>query len=343
PYNQQWNLSLQRQFGSLLVQAAYSGSRGVHLGDGAGFQINQLPESALAQGNALQQLVPNPFFGIVTNPGVLRSAQVARGQLLRPYPQFGSLTVFNPAAGGSTYHGFSAKVERRFAAGLGFLASYTTSKNISDAPATVGPAAAHQDAYNRRADRSLVEENIAQRFTSSVTWELPVGRGRKLGMGWSGPLDALAGGWQINALVSMQSGAPLVITNSPNTARALGGTQRPNSTGIGAAMDGSVQSRLNGYLNPAAFSAPALYTHGNVSRTLPDARGPRGSNIDLSIFKIFTLRESLRLQFRAEMFNATNTPNFGLPNGGFGTANFGLITGQSNRPRQVQLALRLYF
>ena len=343
PYNQQWNLSLQRQFGSLLVQAAYSGSRGVHLGDGAGFQINQLPQSALALGSALAQLVPNPFFGIVTNPGVLRDAQVTRGQLLRPYPQFGGLTVFNPAAGGSTYHGFSAKVERRFVAGLGFLASYTTSKNISDSPATVGPAAGHQDAYNRRADRSLVEEDIAQRFTSSVTWELPVGRGRKLGAGWGGFLDALAGGWQVNALVSMQTGAPLVITNSPNTARALGGTQRPNSTRISAALDGSVQSRLNGYLNPAAFSAPALYTYGNVSRTLPDARGPRRSNIDLSIFKIFTLRESLRLQFRAETFNATNTPNFALPNGAFGSANFGLITAQSNAARQVQLALRLYF
>lgn len=343
PYNQQWNFSLQKQAGSLLLQAAYSGSRGVHLGDGAGFQINQLPTSALALGSALQQLVPNPFYGIVTNPGALRSAQVQRGQLLRPYPQFGGLTVFNPAAGGSTYHGFSLKAERRFAAGLGFLASYTTSKNLSDAPATVGPAAAHQDAYNRRADRSLVEEDIAQRFTSSVTWELPVGRGRKLGASWGGGLDALAGGWQINALVSMQTGPPLVITNSPNTARSLGGTQRPNSTGISAALEGSVQSRLNNFLNPAAFSAPALYNYGNVSRTLPDARGPRSGNMDLSIFKIFKLREALRLQFRAEMFNVTNTPVFGLPNGAFGGGNFGIISSQSNRPRQVQLALRLYF
>jgi len=343
PYNQQWNFNLQRQFGSILVQAAYSGSRGIHLGDGAGFQINQLPASALALGNALQQLVPNPFFGIVTNPGPLSSAQVARGQLLRPYPHYGNLTVFNPAAAASTYHGFSIKAERRFAAGLGFLASYTTSKNISDAPATVGPLAQHQDSYNRRADRSLVEEDIAQRFTSSLTWEIPVGRGHKLGSNWSRPLNAIAGGWQINALASMQSGAPLVITNSPNTSRALGGTQRPNSTGISAVLGGNTQSRLNGFLNPAAFSQPALFTYGNVSRTLPDVRGPRFSNLDLSIFKIFPLSEAVRLQFRTEMFNATNSPMFGLPNGAFGTANFGVINSQANRPRQVQLALRLYF
>ena len=193
PFAHQASVGLQRQFGAILVQAAYSGSRGVHLGDGAGFQINQLPASALELGNALQQLVPNPFLGIVTNPGPLRAAQVARGQLLRPYPHFGNLTVFNPAAGGSSYHGFSIKAERRFAAGLGFLASYTTSKNISDAPATVGPSAQHQNSYNRRADRSLAEEDIAQRFTSSVTWELPFGRGRKAGAGWGKGLDALAG------------------------------------------------------------------------------------------------------------------------------------------------------
>jgi hypothetical protein len=343
PYNQQWNFNLQHQIGSLLVQSAYSGSRGVHLGDGAGFQINQLPESALAQGNALQQLVPNPFFGIITNPGPLRAAQVSRGQLLRPYPHFGNMTVFNPAAAGSTYHSFSIKAERRFAAGIGFLASYTTSKNISDSPATIGPLAQHQNSYNRRADRSLVEEDIAQRFTSSLNWELPFGRGRKFGTNWSRALDAVAAGWQINALASMQSGAPLVITNTPNTSRALGGTQRPNSTGIYAGRDGDIQSRLNGFVNPAAFSAPALFTYGNLSRTLPDVRGPRLSNLDLSVFKIFTLTEEVRLQFRAESFNVTNSPMFGLPNGAFGGATFGVITGQANRPRQVQLALRLYF
>jgi hypothetical protein len=343
PYNQQWNFNLQRQFGSLLVQAAYSGSRGVHLGDGAGFEINQLTAKTLELGAALQQTVANPFFGIVTNPGILQTAQVTRGQLLRPYPQFGNLTVFNPAAAGSTYHGLSLKVERRFAAGLGLLASNTTSKNISDAPATIGPAAGHQDNYNRRADRSLVEEDVAQRFTSSVTWEVPVGRGRRLGTGWSRGLDALAGGWQINALGSMQSGAPLAITASPSTLRALGGTQRPNATGTSAALDGPVQSRLNGYLNPRAFSAPPLYTFGNVSRTLPDVRGPRQSNLDLSIFKSFSVKENVKVQFRAEMFNATNSPMFGLPNGAFGAANFGVISGQANTPRQIQLALRLRF
>ncbi len=343
PVNQQWNLSLQHQRGALLLQAAYSGSRGVNLGDGAGFNLNQLPASALALGSALQTLVANPFYGLVKNPGVLASPTVARGQLLRPYPQFGNLTVFNPAAAGSIYHSFSVKVERRFSAGIGFLASYTTSKNLTDGPATLGPSYGHQDHYNRAADRSLVEEDIAQRFTGSINWEVPVGRGRHWGAGWNRGLNAVAGGWQINLITVLQSGAPLNITASPNTARSLGGTQRPNNTGISAAMEGRVQDRLTGYLNPAAFSAAPLYTYGNVSRTLPDVRGPRYSNVDLSVFKIFPITEKVKLQFRAEAFNFMNSPMFGLPNGAFGSANFGLITSQANRPRQVQLALRLYF
>jgi len=343
PYNQQWNLSLQRQFGETLVEAAYLGSRGIHLGDGAGFNINQLAPETLRQGTALQQLVPNPFFGLITTPGLLSSQRVALGQLLRPYPHFGNLTVFNPAAAASTYHGLVLKAERRFAAGLGFLASYTAAKDISDGPATVGPAANHQDAFNRRADRSLVEEDIAQRFVASASWELPLGKSRRIGSGWNPFVDAALGGWQLNAIVLIQSGTPLAITNSPNTSGSLGGTQRPNSKGFSANKSGPVQSRLDQFLDPSAFSAPEPFSHGNVGRTLPDVRGPRNSNLDLSLFKTFAVREKARLQFRAEFFNALNTPVFALPNQAFGARNFGAITAQQNSPRQTQLALRVTF
>ena len=115
------------------------------------------------------------------------------------------------------------------------------------------------------------------------------------------------------------------------------------SGGVSAAKSGPVQSRLTAFLDAGAFSAPAAFTYGNVGRTLPDVRGPRSSNLDLSLFKTFSLTETLRLQCRAEMFNATNTPVFGNPNTSFGAANFGVITGQANNPRQVQLALRMYF
>jgi hypothetical protein len=343
PYNLQWNFSLQRQVGGFAFQAAYSASHGVHLNDGGGYNINQLPQSALALGTALQQLVPNPFFGVVTAPGVLQASTVTRGQLLRPYPQFDTLTVFNPTGGSSIYHGLSLKMERRFANGVGVLASWTFSKNISDDSATLGQAVGHQDAFNRRADRSVVEADIPQRFVSSFSYELPIGKGKRFGANWHRAGDLLLGGWQVNAIVMVQSGFPVALTSSPNTANALGGTQRPNSLGINANLTGRTQDRLNAFVNAAAFAAPEPFTYGNVGRLLSNVRGPRLSNMDLSLFKTFTLREKLKLQFRAEAFNATNSPMFGMPNQAFGSAAFGTITATQNNPRQMQLALRLAF
>ena len=343
PYHIQWNFSLQRQVGGYAFQAAYSANHGVHLADAAGFNINQLRPETLSLGPALQQLVPNPFYGIITAPGQLRAATVTRGQLLRPYPHFDNLTVFNPAAGNSIYHGLALKVERRFAAGVGLLASWTVSKNISDASATLGQTTAHQDAHNRRASRSLVEADIPQRFVASVSCELPFGKGKRFGANWNRGGDLLLGGWQVNAMLLRQSGFPLVLTNSPNTANALGGSQRPNSRGHSARLTGATQDRLNANVDAKAFYAPDPFTYGNVGRTLPDVRGPRLSNLNLSLLKTFAIAEKLNLQFRAEAFNLTNSPMFGMPNQSFGSAAFGTITGTQNNPRQVQLALRLYF
>lgn len=343
PYNIQWNFTIQREIAGIAWQAAYAASRGIHLGDGAGFEINQLIPEALQMGTALQQLVDNPFFGVINAPSALRNPRVTVGQLMRPYPQFLNLTVFNPAAGASTYHGFSLKAERRFASGLGFLGSWTTAKNISDAPATVGPGVGHQNIYDRRADRSLVEEDISQRFVASANYELPFGRGKIFGTNWNKTTDLLLGGWQVNGILTKQVGFPLAMSTSPNTLNALGGRQRPNSTGISAATSGRVQDRLDSYINPAAFSAPAPFTYGNVSRTLPDVRGPGLTNLDFSLFKTFALTEKVNMQFRTEAFNLSNSPMFGLPNQAFGTAAFGVINSTANNPRQLQFALRLFF
>jgi len=343
PYNTQWNFTLQREAFGVTWQAAYAGSRGIHLGDGAGFEINQLPQSALALGTALQELVDNPFYGIITGPSVLSNPRITRGQLMRPYPQFLNLTIFNPAAAASTYHGFSLKAERRFANGLGFLSSWTTAKNISDGPATVGPTVGHQNSYDRRSDRSLVEEDISQRFVASINYELPFGRGKRIGSSWHRSAELVLGGWQVNGIFTKQVGFPLAIATSPNTANALGGRQRPNATGISAATEGRAQDRLDSYINADAFSAPAPFTFGNVSRTLPNVRGPGLTNLDFSLFKTFALTDKLNLQFRAEAFNLSNSPMFALPNQNYGTAAFGAITATANNPRQLQFALRMFF
>ena len=89
--------------------------------------------------------------------------------------------------------------------------------------------------------------------------------------------------------------------------------------------------------------ASANYTYGNLSRTLPDVRAPGIRTIDFSLFKSFTRTERVRLQYRAEAFNLTNSPLFGPPNAAFGGPSFGAIANRVNAPRQIQMALRLDF
>jgi hypothetical protein len=343
PYNLQWNFSIQRQVANMLVEIGYIGSQGTHLADGRGHLINQLRPEVLELGTELQKTVPNPFFGVITNPGPLSKKKVRYGQLLRPYPHFNNLTIFNPTSSSSTYHGLTLKLERRFSNGVGFLGSYTWSKNISDSGATVGPTATHQNAYDRAADRAAIIEDVTHRLILSASAELPFGRGKAFGADWHPVVDGILGGWQVNGIISSQSGLPLALTASPNNLNALGGTQRPNSNGFSAAKDGRIQDRLEEYMDPGAFSHPGPFHFGNVARTLSDVRGPRFSNVDLSLFKTFFIKERFRLQARGEFFNAFNSPMFGLPNTSFGNRNFGRITSQQNDPRQVQLALRLMF
>ena len=102
---------------------------------------------------------------------------------------------------------------------------------------------------------------------------------------------------------------------------------------------------IDRWFNTDAFSTPLGYTYGNVSRTLPNVHTDSLYNIDLSLFKNFALRENVKLQFRAEAFNFTNTPTFGEPGRAINTATFGVVTAQAfnPKPREVQLALRLTF
>ena len=120
------------------------------------------------------------------------------------------------------------------------------------------------------------------------------------------------------------------------------GVQRPNASGISPAVDGSVQDRLDGYINRAAFTQAPQFTFGNLSRTIP-YRGPGQANWDLSLFKTVSVSERYKAQFRAEAMNAFNTPIFNGPETNLASANFGKITRQANFPRYLQLGVRFFF
>jgi hypothetical protein len=267
------------------------------------------------------------------------------------------MTMDKASIASSIYHSLQVRVDHRFRRGVSFLAAYTWSKSIDDVSSSStglnGPQVYTQDWFNRRADRSLSVFDVPSRLVLSGTYELPIGRSKLLGRTMNRVEDAFLGGWQVNGIYLFARGLPLVLTNSVNTCNCLNqlngaaapvnGTQRPNNNGTSAARNGAVVDRLNQYFNTSIFSQPAPFTYGNVARTLPDVRQPASKNLDFSLFKNFKITEHKTLQFRAEAFNATNTPIFGAPGTAFGATNFGVIASSGNTPRQLQFGLRLAF
>ena len=347
PYAEQWNFDVQRTLpGSLLADVAYAGSHGLSLyGD---FNINQLPNADLNQGSSLNNLVPNPFYGIIPS-GSISGPTVRQSQLLLPYPQFTSVTLGNTSYGQSIYHSLQAKLQRRFANGFNLMISYTWSKLIDDVNATTtgfpGESFAGgglQNYYNLRNERALATFDTPHYLAVNSVWELPVGRGKRF-VNQSRIADIFIGGWQINGLAIFHTGVPLQLYTASNNLFNNGGAQRPNWNGQDPTLSGSIESRLNNYFNTAAFSQPAPFTFGNVARTLGNLRGPGQANLDLSLVKNIPIREQIHLQFRAESFNTLNHPQFDLPNTSIGTSSAGVISDQQNKPRDIQFALKLVF
>jgi hypothetical protein len=346
PESYQWNFGVQQQLPSdILVEAAYVGSRGLHLTHN--FDINTLDPKYLSLGTALQAQVPNPFQPYVT-VGALSHPTVTRQQLLLPYPQYGAISVENRTWGGSNYQSAQFKVDKRTSHGVSFLAAYTISKwmsNVTSQDANIGPtnATGVQSFYDLAAEKSLSENDTPQSLILNVVGTLPFGRGQRFLGRSSGLLEKLIGGWTASGILTEQSGLPLVLT-----APVTDGGSRPNW--VPGASPRLSSSRSNSekvaeWFNTAAFSLPPAFTFGNVSRTIGSARGPALHNLDFAVEKRTQLLERLNMQFRAEAFNLTNTAHFGMPNTSMNSVTFGQISSvlASPPPRQVQFAVKFLF
>jgi hypothetical protein len=181
------------------------------------------------------------------------------------------------------------------------------------------------------------------RWTSAITYELPFGKGKPMLSTIPYAANLLVGGWSLNAVTTFQTGYPLQIYMNSNGNSALGtARQRPNATGLSPEVSGSVGTKIDNWINKAAFSDAPAFTLGNVTRTIA-MRGPGLANWDLSVFKTVSITESFKAQFRAEALNAMNTPYFRAPTTAFGNGAFGKIGSQGNFPRMIQLGLRLFF
>lgn len=343
-YNQQWNFTIQRALSqNFTLQVAYAGNKGTHLAafEQGGIDANQLPVQYMSLGQSLLTMVDNPYYGKV-KLGTMSQAKVQTGYLLRPYSAWESVNPAASGVGNSNYHALQAMLQKRFASGVSLTASYTWSKTISDV--TDGEWSTGQTIrsyYCLSCERSVSVYDIPHRFTAGFTAELPFGKNKAIGSNWPAALNMIAGGWQTNVLATLASGQPLVFGVNTNTSYSYGGGQHPDVTGVSASL-GDAQT-YGKWFNTAAFAAPATYTFGNLSRTFTAVRRDLTRNIDFSLFKGFSFKEKVKLEFRAEAFNLTNTCVFAAPNAKVGSTSFGIVTAQNNTPRQMQLGLKLLF
>lgn len=331
PYVSQWNFNIERELMSnLLFEVGYVGSKGTHLLRRTNFQ----------QWDGI--LVKDP-----ANPTPL-AARVR-------YPNFSPTVIIGSENGGSsTFHGLITKLERRFASGFQFLASYTYSRAIDDAASSSNFDGSPSNAQCRcdlRGNKGPSAYDLTHRAIVSFNYELPFGQGKRL-LNSKGAMDKLVGGWQLNGIVSAQSGPPFQINTQGDNANigtgaGSGTPQRPNVVaGQFDGIDTGADIKRRGvdpgtyYFNPAAFAMPPLFRLGNLGKNT--MRGPGFSNWDLSLFKNTAITERFVTQFRAEFFDAFNQSQFGLPGLTFNTPTFGVITTSSGR-RIIQFGLKLLF
>ena len=285
----------------------------------------------------------NPFFGFITS-GSLASRTVERRQLLRPYPQFSNVTIQDFPGGSSSYNALVAKLNKRFSGGLSLIATYQWSKTIDNASENQGweISDGYRSYNNLGLERSISGHDIPQSVAVAWISELPVGRNRKLGSSLNPVVNAIVGGWQVSGIFRWTSGLPLRFS-APDNVFAFGGAQYPDVTNLkGAKLD---QKTIDRWFNTSVFAQPASYTFGNAPRWFSNIRYDNTNNWDLALAKNWQIMESIRIQFRAEMFNAYNRVQFGRANTTFGSAAFGTVGGTAPGagPRNVQFGLRLAF
>ena len=298
-YLQSWNVNVQHElFRHLALSVGYFGSKGTHL---------------ISRRNLNQPI-----------NGVRPFGTLSQSSPILPGTSLGNITQVE-SGGNSSYNGLWINGSQRFARGLQFQASYTWSKSLDYNSFSTGGIVG-QDSYNLRGDHGLSDFDVRHRFVFSGIYDLPL-RGHLC-------LD----GWQLAAIVQLQSGSPINIVTSNTTVNGIGNTLRPDVTGP-ITMLNTVET----WFDTSRFTAVPRF--GNLGRNV--VIGPGFNNTDLAIIKNTKLNETVRMQFRVEFFDLFNHANFGTPGTIVGTPAFGQITstrfqtGESGSSRQIQFAMKI--
>ncbi len=320
-YSEMFSLSVQRQLGStMLMEAGYQGRLSHKIAGPSPLTINQVRPELMGPGNA---------------------------QINRPFPQFSGVSVMIPGIGNSNYHALNLSFEKRYSGGLHFRAGYTWSKFIDDIEARRelgGGANGFVNVYDRAADRGPSGNDVKHRFVWSSVYELPIGAGKAVSIG-NPVLNTIIGGWSLAYIVDLRTGVPYGVIEQTNRTNAFSPGQRPNVVGDPKISgDRPRAEQIAMWFDTSAFAQPDQYTFGNAGRAA--GYGPGAIGMDLSVLKDFKFAERHSLQFRVEMLNFINNPNFNLPNTSRGNRNFGQINALApggNQARIIQFGLHYKF
>ena len=357
-YLHQYSVDLQRELtADMSVSIGYLGSRSENLSVGGtnsnNVNINQLDPGFLSLGAALLEQVPNPFFGNSAFGAFSRQPTIARGQLLRPYPQFGDVLAHQVSAGRARYNSMILRFDKRFANHWAANVNYTYSVNKDNLFGEVNYFSNNSNGLARALNNYDLDAEYGpslldapHRLNITASYELPFGTGKRW-MNQGGILNALFGGWAITGIGTYQSGFPVVIVQDNNNSGLQFTVQRPNLTGTDPGTSGSAENHydpscncVNNWFNPDAWTAAAPFTLGNAPRTDTRQRTPFKKNWDVAIQKTQDVAGK-SVMIRAEIINAFADPNFLGPETRFGRAAFGRITQEGGFPRLVQVLVRL--
>jgi carboxypeptidase family protein len=359
PRYQNWSLTFERQINnSMMLDVSYIANRGTRLTDNwqrLGVAANMNDPKVLALGSTLLSSDINSPAAIaagIKSPYPGFSGDVA--QALRPFPQYQNIQWRDVPTGKSLYQALEVVLEQHFSRGLQFRVGYTRSRLENDgAESAQGGNGINGGIQNpvctQKCEYGLSADDVPNAFLVGYSWEIPTPNKFKTGVA-----NFILGGWNIAGVMRYESGRPLnIFMNNDLGGFLFNGQKRPNrASGVGALSSGKFDPNATSYFNPAAWSDPGSLQFGNAPRRDGSVRGFPTYNEDANLFKVFPIRERLKLRFEGEFGNIFNRVDFcdpntnwsagnfnGTPSGG----NFGQVSTQCNQPRSIQFALKLTF